>query len=263
MRTVIAKPALVMSLLIINLMFVGQTSGEISLESAVGIWVFDEGGGNVAKDTSGNGHDGKLMNSLKWGKGKFGAGLEFDGKDDYVDCGNDENLNVNSFTLTVWVHPTSIDASTHEMIMGKGWSATERSFYLSLFQGKAFVSFRNPGNTAQADVQGNTAFQKSTWYHIAGTHDAKAKKAAIYVNGVKENEKDIDYDVMVTPKPFWIGNIGDHELYFNGIIDDVSIFNVALTEGDIKSIMTNGLKSVTAVSLTGKITTTWARIKKR
>ena len=185
------------SLTIFYLIFTGQSNAKFDMESAVGIWLFDDGSGNVAKDTSGKGHDGKLMNGPKWVNGKFGMALEFDGKDDYVDCGDDDNLNVNTFTLMAWVFPTSIDAATHEMIAGKGWSATERSYYLSLYQGKAFVSFRNPGNTAQADIQGNTVFQKSTWCHIAGINNREENKAAIYVNGVKENEKAIDYDVMV------------------------------------------------------------------
>jgi hypothetical protein len=250
------------SSIILCLIFTGQSDAKFDMKSAVGIWLFDDGSGNVAKDTSGKGHDGKLMNGPKWVNGKFGMALEFDGKDDYVDCGNDDNLNVNTFTLMAWVFPTSIDASTHEMIGGKGWSATERSYYLSILQGKAFVSFRNPGNTAQADVQGNTAFQKSTWYHIAGINNRKENKAAIYVNGVKENEKAIDYDVMVTPKPLWIGNLGDHTLNFNGIIDDFAIFNIALIEDEIKNIMTKGLRFVTAVSPAGKLAAAWGIIKR-
>jgi hypothetical protein len=260
------------SLTILCLIFTGQSDAKFDMESAVGIWLFDDGSGNVAKDTSGKGHDGKLMNGPKWVNGKFAMALEFDGKDDYVDCGDDDNLNVNrkpkasvnevnTFTLMAWVFPTSIDAATHEMIAGKGWSATERSYYLSLYQGKAFVSFRNPGNTAQADVQGNTAFQKSTWYHIAGINNRKENKAAIYVNGVKENEKAIDYDVMVTPKPLWIGNMEDQTLHFNGIIDDFAIFNVALSEDEIKNIMTKGLRFITAVSPAGKLAAVWGGIK--
>jgi len=249
-------------LTILVLLFTGQSAAKFDLKSAVGIWLFDDGSGNVAKDTSGKGHDGKLMNGPKWVNGKFGMALEFDGKDDYVDCGNDDTLNANTFTLMAWVFPTSIDAATHEMIAGKGWSATERSYYFSILQGKAFVSFRNPGNTAQADVQGNTAFQKSTWYHIAGINNRKENKAAIYVNGVKENEKAIDYDVMVTPKPLWIGNLGDHTLHFNGIIDDLAIFNVALTEDEIKDIMRKGLRFITAVSPAGKLATVWGIIKR-
>ncbi len=263
MKTVMTKLILLCISLILIGICVGQGDAKIDPKSIVGIWLFDEGSGDTAKDSSGNGNDGKLMNDPKWVVGKFGKALEFDGKDDYVDCGSDENLNVNSFTLAVWVFPTSIDASTHEMIAGKGWSATERSYYLSLYQGKAFISFRDPGNTAQADVQGNTESQKSTWYHIAGIHNQATGKAAIYINGVKENEKTIDYDVMVTPKPFWIGNMADQTLHFNGIIDDVAIFSVALTEDDIKRIMEKGLSAELAVSLSGKLTITWGSIKKQ
>jgi len=241
-------------------MFTGQSSAGIDPKTIVGLWLFDEGAGDVAKDSSGRGNDGKLMKAPKRVAGKFSKALEFDDKGTYVDCGSDASLDVNSFTLAVWVFPTVIDASTHEMIMGKGWSGTERSYYLSILQGKAFLSFRDPGNTAQADVQGNTVLEKSTWYHIAGTHDREAKKSAIYVNGVKENEKSIDYDVMVTPKTVLIGNLGDHELFFGGKLDEVAIFNVALNEDDIKSIM-KGFQSILAVSPTGKLTTTWSTIK--
>jgi hypothetical protein len=263
MKVIVKKLTIIFaSLIVLCLTFAGQSDTKADLlESAVGIWLFDDGGGDVAQDSSGNGHDGKLMNGPKWVKGKFSMALEFDGKDDYVDCGDADNLNVNNFTIMAWVFPTEIDAATHEMIAGKGWSATERSYYLSILKGNPFVSFRNPGNTAQADVQGNTALQKSKWYHLAGTNNREENKATIYLDGVKENEKDIDYDVMVTPKPLWIGNLGDHTLHFDGIIDDFAIFNVALTESEINNIMTKGLRMVTAVSPAGKLATAWGKIK--
>ena len=53
---------------------------EVGLEDAIGVWLFDEGKGEVAKDSSANGNDGELIGGPKWVKGKFGQGLEFDGK---------------------------------------------------------------------------------------------------------------------------------------------------------------------------------------
>ena len=259
MKTVVVRLSLVcISLIILGLIIstIGYT--KIDPKSAVGLWLFDDGTGDTAKDSSLNGNDGKLMKGPKWVSGKFGKALEFDNKGTYIDCGNDKSFDLNTFTLAAWVFPTVIDASTHEMIMGKGWSGTERSFYLSILQGKAFVSFRNPGNDAQADVQGNTSLKESTWYHIVGTHDRATKKVTIYLDGVKENEKIFDHDVMVTPKTVIIGNLGDHTLFFAGKIDEVAIFDVALNESDIKNIMTNGMA---AVSPTGKLTTTWSSIK--
>ena len=261
MKGIVVRLTMVcVSLMVICLVFTAQSFAEIAPQTIAGLWLFDESTGNVAKDSSDNGNDGKLMNGPKRVEGKFGKALEFDNEGACVDCGNDKSLDVNSFTLAVWVFPTVIDASTHEMIGGKGWSGTERSYYLSILEEKAFLSFRDSGNTAQADVKGNTSLEKSTWYHIAGTHDRKAKKAAIYVNGVKEAEKAIDYDVMITPKTVLIGNLGDQELFFGGKIDEFAIFNVALNETDIKNIM-KGFQSILAVSLTGKLATTWSAIK--
>jgi hypothetical protein len=259
MKVTIARLNLIcMSLICISLIFITISSATIDPGTIVGLWLFDDGTGDTAKDSSGHGNDGKLMEGPKWVAGKFRKALEFDNKGTYIDCGNDKSFDVNSFTLAAWVFPTSIDASTHEMIMGKGWSGTERSYYLSIFQGKAFVSFRNPDNTAQADVQGNTLLDKSTWYHIVGTHDRASKTVAIYVDGGKENEKVFDHDVMVTPKTVLIGNLGDHTLFFGGKIDEVAIFSVALKEDDINNIMTNGMADV---SPAGKLAGVWGDIK--
>ncbi len=53
----------------------------------IGLWRFDETSGTIAHDASGNGHDGTIMGDPKWGAGKIGGGLEFDGTDDVVDLG--------------------------------------------------------------------------------------------------------------------------------------------------------------------------------
>lgn len=61
----------------------------------------------------------------------------------------------------------------------------------------------------------------------------------------------------------WIGKSPNFDGSFAGIIDEVAIFNVALTEDDIKYIMTEGLGVILAVSQSGKLTTTWADIKQQ
>ena len=78
-------------------------------EGLVGYWKFDEGRGNIAKDSSGEGNDGRIFGAT-WAKGKSGYALYFDGKTDYVDCGNKESLNAigsSDFTLGAWVYGSS------------------------------------------------------------------------------------------------------------------------------------------------------------
>ena len=75
---------LLLILIVIGLIFTGQSSAKIDSKSIVGVWLFDEGSGKTARDSSGKGNDGELMNNPKWVSGKFGKALEFDGKDDWA-----------------------------------------------------------------------------------------------------------------------------------------------------------------------------------
>jgi len=88
-------------------------------------WHMDEGTGNSVGDTSGNGNQGTLnvgggdnVNS-KWVDGVKGKALKFDGKDDYVDCGNDASMNITGrITLEAWMKKNEL--SRIESIVSKG-----------------------------------------------------------------------------------------------------------------------------------------------
>jgi len=67
------------SFIIVSLMFVGISNAKIDPQTAVGIWLFDKGSGDVAIDSSGNGNDGEFTGSPKWVTGKFGKALQLDG----------------------------------------------------------------------------------------------------------------------------------------------------------------------------------------
>ena len=81
MKVVMANLMLA-SLIALSLVFASISTAEFDLETVVGMWLFDEGKGNTAADSSENGNDGKFENDPKWTKdGKFGSGLEFDGNE--------------------------------------------------------------------------------------------------------------------------------------------------------------------------------------
>ena len=86
-------------------MFLVQVSwAKIVPESIVAAWLFDEGNGKTASDSTGNGHDGAIEAGPKWVKGRFGKALEFDGTDDWVSIPHSKNLGFaagKSFTITV------------------------------------------------------------------------------------------------------------------------------------------------------------------
>lgn len=74
------KVLLTLSAMCFSLMAVHVSTAEIDLETAVGIWLFDEGKGGVATDLSAAGNDADLEKSPEWVEGKFGTALKFDGK---------------------------------------------------------------------------------------------------------------------------------------------------------------------------------------
>ena len=75
---------LYISLITISLTLIGISDAKINKKSIMGMWLFNEGKGNTAKDSLKNGTDGKLIDGPNWVKGKFNGALEFDGSDDYV-----------------------------------------------------------------------------------------------------------------------------------------------------------------------------------
>ena len=75
--------------LLISLTLVGRCLAEFDAENCVGMWLFDDASGDIAKDSSGNGNDGILMSDPKWVKGKIGSALELDGQDDWINMGDE------------------------------------------------------------------------------------------------------------------------------------------------------------------------------
>ena len=228
--------------------FVLPSFAKIDSKNIVGMWLFDKGSGEIAKDYSDNGKDGKLMNDLKWGQGKFGKALEFDGQDDYVDVG-DLGLS-GEVTIGMWVKPNN--AVDDDRLISNTIGPTGPSFTIR-FQGGGVEVW------SQKWQQVISSFDNDQWGHYAFVFDDAGNATGFY-NGVEGS--------TVSDPPYAFTNIGiganfldNWGQYFNGIMDEVAIFNVTLTEDDIKSIMTKGLKSIAAVSPTGKLATIWGTIK--
>lgn len=84
------------------------SNAKIDPKTVVGIWLFDEGNGKITEDLSGNGNDGELKEGTKWEDGQFGQAVIFDGKDDYVEIAPSPLFNPETFTVTFWMHPTTV-----------------------------------------------------------------------------------------------------------------------------------------------------------
>jgi hypothetical protein len=242
---------------------------DIGIEDAIGIWLFDEGSGDIAKDSSGNGNDGQIMNAPEWVDGKSGKALRFDGVDDYINLPAATSDNWEGMTVAAWVW---LNLLPNELPYSYGEIYGSNQDLYDLYEDRGNNELRCKfATTSSAERPGIPTAQLVTgqWLHIAGTYDNAAGEAKIYMNGELQdthNLTGIISGVQYSSIGAQGGPNGPFTDFLDGILDEVAIFNVALTEQEIQTIMEQGVaKSVgiTAVDLSGKLTTTWADIKAR
>lgn len=253
MKTVVSRFTLFcISLMAVSLLFTGFSDAKVDLKTAVGIWLFDEGSGNVAKDLSGKGNDGKLVKAPAWVDGKFGKALEFNGKDNCVQTEKKLLDNLGDFTIVTWVKPGNLVGGRIGLL---GQNDSPEFGFID----PQTVNLWTPANSVGAKY----THPSGQWHHIAAVGSTKFTK--VYIDGVPtEQKKDVAnhgtsaFNVNIGGCGVWDGD-GN---WFTGAMDEVAIFHAALGDDDVKTIM-NGFSSVlTAVEPSGKLAVTWGQIKK-
>jgi hypothetical protein len=200
----------------------------------VGHWRFDEASGSLATDASGNHNPGTLVNSPTRVSGKLGTGaLQFSAaSQQYITVANSSSLNspVRSITIAAWVNAT--DWSGNRRILQKGNSDNQ---YRLLAEGGVLKFHLNGVDTLTAPLP-----PTATWVHVAATWEGSTM--TIYTNGVTQTSAGAGGTLATTSDPLAIarkngsGVSGD---YFNGRLDDVRIYNRALSGLEIAMLMTN------------------------
>ena len=261
MKVAVAKFWICVSLIAMSLIFTGQSDAKIDPKSVAGIWLFDEGGGKTAQDSSQNGNDGEIKGDLKWTDGKFSKALEFPGKDNsFVEVPPDNSLDLATFSFTLWVkiEPTG----NYQAVLIKTADCLLENYSGYIFADrKVFWTRFTSGGPTQWGFQkfGTTIVTDNKWHHLAGTYDMKSVKS--YVDGVVEADAPFDKKPDKSPGPLTIGDCNGFPYGVKGVMDDVGLFSVALTQDEIQDIIEHGLSDALAVSPSGKIALTWGTIK--
>jgi hypothetical protein len=259
MRTSLAKLSLIYAILIaISLIFSNVSYAKIDPATCDGMWLFDDGGGVVAKDFTEKGNDGTLKNGPKWVEGNFNKAIAFDGaKQQSMSTIASIMMDPYPYTFTAWIKLDEYnpDGNTGAVVMGNYSGDGKGSiFYVSNI---GLLSIRpHPG----VDLKGKTTIPKGEWTHVAVTLEGSNLK--LYVNGEEDANGTSAGYAGGNSKSFVIGRASWYEgSFFTGIIDDAGLFNKALTKDDVKSVMIKGLLGKEDVFSTGKLATTWASIK--
>lgn len=231
------------------------------LTSIVAIWLFDDGTGETVEDFSRNGHDGEILGDVNWTEGKFGTALEFPGiEDNHVSVSHKDSLNLGDFTITAWVKQEP--AGFYPSVLGKGpdpdRTIGSNYFLQSDTEGHAVGGFTTE-DVQWMEILGPTLVGDMKWHHEAVTWDHSLLR--LYIDGVLDEKLEpLSQIQAINDLPLTIGSkSGVHQMI--GVIDEVGLFNVALTEDDIKNIVNNGLEDLATVSSAGKLATAWGSIK--
>ena len=233
--------------------------GSIDLNSIVGIWVFDEEG-NVVRDISGHGHDGKVPAGVKWVSGRIGKGVEFPGNTgDYISVKHDESLNLDRWTITAWI---KLGKKDWQLIIQKNVNGTRNVNNYSLYTEPAgrinFNFFTEAGELNL--LKGTRSVTDESWHHVAVTYDGSSMK--LYIDGELDGETQTSAKPVHNTDPLVIG--GDDRgasVQVKGVLDEIGLFNVPLSQDDIRTIMEKGLAQIAAVSPSNKLAVVWGRIK--
>ena len=209
----------------------GVAIGQVD-PNLVAWWQFDEGSGTTAFDSSGNGNDASFAGAPQWvGDGRFGKALQFDGVADYVAAPDSESLDINGdkLTLAAWMNGTSW-ATSH--VVRKIADTGTGSVYMLRVQANVLRAIMST-SAGELSVEGVTQPSTGEWIHVALVYDGA--EVRVYVNGAVDGRGDIAGPVVESNNEVRIGR-GEPAGYFNGMIDDVRIYNRALTDDEIKAL---------------------------
>ena len=248
----------------ISLTLTVQTYAEVDPETARGIWLLDEGDGNVISDMSGNENHGELQGG-EWVDGPEGApALSLNGQNDRVIIPDSDSLYLEeAWTITAWVFVNAAENGFGHILGKRPAAGTVANYaFRTSGNGTAWEAYYSRDGWKGAWNQG--AVKKDTWLYMTATYDG-TDTITIYENGAQigavsgmggpapRNDTDVNIGG-------WTDNTSET---LNGMLYDVALFDVALSEADINNLMKDGLSSITAVEPTGKLATTWAGIKSR
>ncbi|MBU1148768.1 LamG domain-containing protein, partial [Patescibacteria group bacterium] len=227
----------------------------------VGNWTFNgpdmDWGSTTAEalDRSGNSNNGDVVNGAKAMDGISGQALEFDGTDDYV-ARTDSDLSSgfpgksggsdSSFSVSFWAKPNTM--ADYDMFLSKqddsdrGWAvftSANKNIYFQMGTGaETYVNAYTANNVLSSDV----------WYHIVAAFDTSADTMTIYLDGSissngANNPKSNSDTLRGTSKDLRIGSYGGAGgTFFDGLIDEVRVYNHALSTNEITDLYNAGAR---------------------
>ena len=209
----------------------------------VGYWAFNEGVGTKTGDASGKGINGTVANTT-WSSGRFGKALYFNGTDSIVSAPYNSALDLtNNITMSVW-YKKDVGSGTNKWLLHK---ATVNTSYAMFIEGGLKMRLEHP---SMQDCL-VTEPSEGVWHHAVSTYDGANMK--VYVDGVLKNTCAATGNINLTGGGIEIGMFSSPGYYpFKGLIDEVRIYNRALTASEILDLYKAGDGGIIKTIASGK-----------
>jgi hypothetical protein len=185
---------------------------------------------NNVQDSSGNGLHGTVVGAPVFvqGKASLGTAIELNGTNDYIDCGNNASFDITeAITVSAWVNTSDSGNGEHNPFVAKG----DHSYAIKHADNNSIQFFIYDGGWITANAQVDSSFD-GDWHHVAGTFDGSEVK--LYIDGgIRATTAHVG-TIETSIHNLTIGtNSEEVSRFYNGAIDEVRIYNRALSEGEI------------------------------
>ncbi|MCD4695336.1 MAG: T9SS type A sorting domain-containing protein [Bacteroidales bacterium] len=201
-------------------------------DNLVGHWKMEEGSGSVLVDSSSYINNGTITGAPAWVTGKDDLALDLDGSNDYATVPDDVSLDITGeITLAAWIRPEI--AGTQRII--RKVDATANTGYSLFLSANGYVSIRfNDNNTYRVNTNAFYPTSGTEWMHVAATYDGE--KIKTYINGETDASIPVSFAISPNNENLSIGATTGGVDKLQGAIDDVRVYNIALSLEEIRAL---------------------------
>jgi hypothetical protein len=228
------------SLLVLGICLTSSVYAEIN-DGLIGWWTFDEGTGTTVADSSGAGHDGSFVDSTpEWVPGMYGTALEFDGTDKVEIPDHADFHFTNAMSVALWMQPGADQVASAKLFIKQKSGQYPYS-----------LQYDDSGQGLFATVYAATRYDTAPhipdfpgeWAHVCFTYDGSV--LILYKDGEEAARVNTRGQIQQNNESLSIGCRLDYAQNFNGIIDDVRLFNRDLLPEEVQQVMVDGPDVVT------------------
>lgn len=215
-------------------------------DNLAGYWHLDEGTATTTYDASGLSNTGSST-AVTWASGsncKAGGCISFNGSSDYIDFGNQgigsDIDGVSAITVSYWINIAAAPSAgntfqTVGIVMGSSAGGIDGRINESR---KVTFGGRSKSSDNFQNATSTTALSTNTWYHVAGVYNYGNSNISIYINGALDLSQSVtfgntQYTHSWTSGADQIGNFPSQSRYLNGKLDEIRIYNRALSATEI------------------------------